>query len=65
MGRLEDLVVKSVFARFSIQPNKSKPRAFSNGLQEWVPLSGIAIVKGRSHFSNATGSRKIDQTSRR
>jgi hypothetical protein len=60
MGRLEDLVVRSIFARYSAQPKKSIPRTSSGGVQEWVPLSGIAVVEGRSHLSNASDSTRID-----
>jgi len=50
MGSLEDRVVESIFVKFNALPIKSKPRVSPDGAQEWVPLSGIAIVKGHFHF---------------
>ena len=44
MGTLEDRVVVAIHQMFDTLPTKSRPRSFANGLQEWVPLSGIAVV---------------------
>lgn len=60
MGELEDRVVESIFAKFDALPIKSKPRVSSEGSQEWVPLSGIAIVKGLSPpFPGSWGIREL------
>ena len=44
MGTLEDRVVNAIHDKFHSLPKKSKPRTSANGIQEWVPLSGIAVV---------------------
>lgn len=44
MSTLEDRVVTAIHEKFHSLPKKSKPRISANGIQEWVPLSGIAIV---------------------
>lgn len=64
MGTLEDRVAETVFAKFDALPSKSKPRKLSTGGQEWVPLSGIVIVKGlRSHLRDIW--RVVDRDHRR
>ena len=44
MGTLEDRVVTAIHEKFYTLPMKSKPRSFTNGIQEWVPLSGIVVI---------------------
>ncbi len=44
MGTLEDRVVTAVHENFYALPLKSKPRVFTNGIREWVPLSGIVVI---------------------
>ena len=44
MPILEDAVVIAVHDKFHALPTKSKPRTLTNGIQEWVPLSGIVVV---------------------
>ena len=46
MGSIEDRVVRSIHERFNALPSKNKPRVFPDGSREWVPLSGIALVRG-------------------
>lgn len=44
MGALEDRAVIAIHEKFHGLPRKSKPRTFTNGSQEWVPLSGIVVI---------------------
>ena len=44
MLTLEDRVVVAILERFHALPSKSKPRTLTNGVQEWVPLSGIVAI---------------------
>lgn len=44
MSTLQDAVVIAVHDIFRNLPAKSKPRTITKGIQEWVPLSGIAVV---------------------
>ena len=44
MVTLEDRAVDAILEKFYALPDKSKPRTFANGIQEWVPISGIVIV---------------------
>lgn len=46
MGSSEDAVVRSIHHVFEALPAKSKPRLSTSAVQEWVPLSGIAVVDG-------------------
>jgi len=41
----EDRVVKSIHEKFNSLPAKSKPRVNQAGTREWVPLSGIAVIR--------------------
>lgn len=43
---LEDQVARSFHEAFDALPAKCKPRTSENGVREWVPLSGIAVVGG-------------------
>ena len=44
MLNLEDRVVTAIIEKFDALPTKSKPRTLTNGIQEWVPLSGIVTI---------------------
>lgn len=44
MGTLEDRAVIAIHQKFHSLPTKSKPRTYTNGIQEWVPLSGIVVI---------------------
>ena len=44
MVTLEDRVVLAILEKFNALPTKSKPRRLTSGSQEWVPLSGIAVI---------------------
>lgn len=44
MSTLEDRVAIAIHEQFYTLPKKSKPRKFTNGSQEWVPLSGIVVI---------------------
>lgn len=44
MTTLEDRVVSAVHEKFDALPKKSKPRTSANGIEEWVPLSGIVVI---------------------
>ena len=44
MGTVEDRVVLAIHEKFHHLPKKSKPRLLTNGIREWVPLSGIVVV---------------------
>lgn len=46
MSAIEDLMVDAIHKKFKALPTKSKPRRLANGENEWVPLSGIAILRG-------------------
>ena len=43
---LEEQIVKSIHDIFDSLPAKYKPRTSASGVNEWIPLSGIAIVRG-------------------
>ena len=45
METLEDRVVEIIHEKFDALPAKSKPRIRDNGRNEWVPMSGIAVIK--------------------
>ena len=47
MDSLENRVVRSILEKFEALPAKSKPRISPDGHHEWVPLSGIAMVRGQ------------------
>ena len=47
MESLEDRVVKAIHAKFDALPSKCKPRISEGGIREWIPLSGIAAVRGK------------------
>ena len=52
METLEDQVARSFHEAFDALPAKCKPRTSENGVREWIPLSGIAVIGG------AFGSRR-------
>lgn len=37
-------MVNAIHEQFHTLPSKSKPRSFTNGNLEWVPLSGIVVI---------------------
>ena len=43
---LEDHIARSIHDIFDSLPAKCKPRKSANGASEWIPLSGIAIIRG-------------------
>ena len=43
---LEDQVANCIHGVFDSLPAKCKPRTSTKGVSEWIPLSGIAIVRG-------------------
>ena len=43
---LEEQIVKSIHDIFDSLPAKCKPRTSASGVNEWIPLSGITIVRG-------------------
>lgn len=43
---LEDRVARSIHDIFDSLPAKCKPKTSADGMSEWIPLSGIAIVRG-------------------
>ena len=43
---LEDQVANCIHGVFNSLPEKCKPRTSTDGVSEWIPLSGIAIVRG-------------------
>ena len=46
MGSLEDQIADVVLAKFETLPAKSKPTNDTDGIRNWVPLSGIVISTG-------------------
>lgn len=42
---LEDAIAQAVLKRFNALPPKCKPALQTNGIQTWVPLSGIVISR--------------------
>ena len=44
MLTLEDRVVVAILETFHALPSKSKPRTLTNGIHEWIPLSGIVAI---------------------
>ena len=47
---LEDQVANCIHGVFDSLPAKCKPRISTNGVSEWIPLSGIAIVRGNKFW---------------
>lgn len=45
---LEDQIVRSIHDIFDSLPAKCKPRISASGVSEWIPLSGIAILRGET-----------------
>ena len=45
---LEDQIVRSIHDIFDSLPAKCKPRISASVVSEWIPLSGIAIVRGET-----------------
>ena len=45
---LEDQVANCIHDIYDSLPAKCKPRTSTSGVSEWIPLSGIAIVRGDS-----------------
>ena len=45
---LEDQIARSVHGTFDSLPAKCKPRKSTSGVSEWIPLSGIAIVRSNT-----------------
>lgn len=43
---LEDQIANCIHGIFNSLPAKCKPRTSLSGVSEWIPLSGIAIVRG-------------------
>ena len=43
---LEDQIARTIHDVFDSLPAKCKPRTSADGVSEWIPLSGIAIVRG-------------------
>ncbi len=46
MGSLEERIAASALRTFDDLPKKSKPRTHPDGSREWVPMSGIMLVRG-------------------
>jgi len=46
-----DAVADCVLASFDRLPARRKPRPRSDGVREWVPLSGIVLAKGTDNAS--------------
>ena len=44
MNSLQDRVVRAVHEKYHALPKKRKPGTLTNGIQEWVPLSGIVVI---------------------
>lgn len=40
-----NLIARTVISQFDKLPSKRKPRVRDNGLNEWVPLSGIVAER--------------------
>lgn len=49
---LEDQIARSIQGIFDSLPAKCKPRTSASGVSEWIPLSGIAIVRGDIFLAN-------------
>lgn len=47
---LEDQVANCIHGVFDSLPAKCKPRTSTNGVREWIPLSGIAIIRGNKYW---------------
>jgi len=47
-----DAVADAVISQFEKLPNKRKPHVRSNGVHEWVPLSGIVARGCYRHIPN-------------
>jgi len=45
MLKLGNAVAKCVHDAFKLLPAKSKPRTYTDGSREWVPLSGIVLSR--------------------
>ena len=47
---LEDQVANCIHGVFDSLPAKCKPRTSTDGMSEWIPLSGIATVRGNKSW---------------
>jgi tRNA-specific adenosine deaminase 1 len=45
---LPSRIASLVHAHFDALPTRSKPTVFPDGSREWVPMTGIVVVKGKS-----------------
>ncbi len=46
----EDNIIEAVLSKFEALPARCKPQNRGNGIQEWVPLSGIVITRGTTNY---------------
>lgn len=49
MQSFEDRIAELVLAQFESLPAKSKPTDGGGGNREWVPLSGVVLIRGISN----------------
>ena len=56
---LEDQIANSIHGIFDSLPAKCKPRTSMNDVNEWTPLSGIAIVRGDTCSRILTDSKRL------
>ena len=60
-GSLEDQVANCIHGTFDSLPAKCKPRKSTSGVSEWIPLSGIAIVRSNMHSRILIVSKRLIQ----
>ena len=48
MSSLEDRIAELVCAQFEKLPVRSKPTNSGDGNREWVPMSGVVLIRGTS-----------------
>lgn len=56
MTSVGDAVASCVLQTFEQLPKKFKPRSYDNGVQEWVPLSGIVLAIDRNGAAQQEGN---------
>ena len=65
MDSLQDRIVKAIHEKFHALPKKRKPGTLNNGIQEWVPLSGIVVVEDNERvtcLALATGMKCLPES---
>lgn len=65
MVALDEKIVEAVLDTFDGLPARFKPQGRGNGIQEWVPLSGIVITRGMICHQSSNARISSDETLRK